>query len=204
MNTEPWITTITGRFFPLAPRADDVHMFDIGASLGNSCRFRGLTYVFYSIAQHSVHVADALRAISVRMALLGLIHDAPEAYLSDHVKPIKSRIAYTMKQLPEVLGIFECTQMINASDAEDAIAEKIYAKLEISPPTEAEHQIIKQSDMRVFSTEVRDILCDDMQGWEHKPIVAPAPQRIRAWQPYDARGVFLDTFEELYTAYRKL
>lgn len=92
MPDNQWILTYTGRkFYPLAPRIDDIHIDDIAHALSNMCRFTGHIRQFYSVAQHSVHVATLVyaRTNEKRIALKALLHDASEAYLCDIARPVK-------------------------------------------------------------------------------------------------------------------
>jgi len=83
----PWVPTWSGRAFPLlAPTPGDVDIRDIAHALGQIPRFIGHLAAFYSVAQHSMHVAALLPAA---MRLYGLLHDAHEAYLGDWSTPLK-------------------------------------------------------------------------------------------------------------------
>lgn len=85
-----WIQTYTGRrFWPLNPDSVDLDILDIAHALSMQCRFTGHTDVFYSVAQHSVHVSELCERIDKSFALWGLLHDASEAYLQDLARPIK-------------------------------------------------------------------------------------------------------------------
>ena len=53
------------------------------------CRFAGHLPFFYSVAQHSISVANKC---SIKNKLAGLLHDASEAYLLDIPRPVKYRI----------------------------------------------------------------------------------------------------------------
>ena len=59
-----WIQTFTGRkFFPLAPDGAEVCIEDIAHALSMKCRFNGHCLRFYSVAEHSVRVANRVRAL---------------------------------------------------------------------------------------------------------------------------------------------
>lgn len=82
-----WMLTVTGRtFWPLDPRPEEVAIEDIAHSLAHQCRYAGHTSAFYSVAQHSVLVAENLPP---ELRLWGLLHDASEAYLVDLPRPVK-------------------------------------------------------------------------------------------------------------------
>jgi hypothetical protein len=94
------IRTFSGRFInPLEPEPKQIALEDIVHALGNLCRFTGHSSVFYSVAEHSVCVsraaAEYLRACGADQrlmrfgAILGLLHDAPEAYIGDIAHPLK-------------------------------------------------------------------------------------------------------------------
>ncbi len=96
------IQTHSGIAFDLLnPTPDMIDIGDIAHALSNVCRFGGHCREFYSVAQHSVHVAQwAYEAtaedysyidpsMASEVALWGLLHDAPEAYIGDMVRPLK-------------------------------------------------------------------------------------------------------------------
>lgn len=68
------------------PSPGDINIGDIAHALSHICRWGGHSPRFYSVAQHSVLVSY-LAPKELRMA--GLLHDSPEAYLGDVVKPLK-------------------------------------------------------------------------------------------------------------------
>src|SRR5690606_5290032 len=77
-----WMQTFTGRaVYPLDLRPDDIDIQDIAHALSMQCRYAGHTRQFYSVAEHSVHVARWCRQYGPAAALEGLLHDATEAYL---------------------------------------------------------------------------------------------------------------------------
>lgn len=87
-----WMQTYTGRqFFPYAPKADDVCIEDIAHHLALTCRYNGACEWHYSVAQHSVYVSQFLEreGYDMEWQLIGLLHDAAEAYCNDLVRPVK-------------------------------------------------------------------------------------------------------------------
>lgn len=90
MKTEP-LMTFTGKRVDLARiNFDDICLKDIAHHLSLICRFGGACRVHYSVAQHSLLVAQLLVARRRRdLAMWGLLHDAPEAYYGDIVTPLK-------------------------------------------------------------------------------------------------------------------
>jgi len=85
--SSPWVETYTGkRFHLLDPQPDEIDIIDIAHALSQQCRYTGHTRRFYSVAEHSVHVSLLVSAPS---RLVGLLHDASEAYVSDISRPVK-------------------------------------------------------------------------------------------------------------------
>lgn len=88
------IQTFGGRrFSPLDPDPAAIDIDDIAHALSHLCRFGGHCTAFYSVAQHSCLVADAVEAegAAPEVVLWALLHDASEAYLGDLPHPIKHR-----------------------------------------------------------------------------------------------------------------
>lgn len=90
-----FIQTYSGRkFWPMDPRADEIHIEDIAHALSLQCRYAGHCLRFYSVAEHSVLMAWWLfRNVGPGAALQGLLHDASEAYLVDVPRPVKPHLA---------------------------------------------------------------------------------------------------------------
>lgn len=100
-----WIQTVSGvKFYPLAPREEDLRITDISHALAGKYRFGGHAKQRVTIAEHSVLVVEilcdllTLGAISAitsskdrirNMLLAGILHDASEAYLVDFPRPLK-------------------------------------------------------------------------------------------------------------------
>ncbi len=88
-----YISTYTGKkFYPFDPQVDHVDIVDIAHSLSNINRWIGHTNVPYSVAAHSIYVAQLIKKEggSIPDQLWGLLHDASEAYFGDIASPIKN------------------------------------------------------------------------------------------------------------------
>ncbi len=168
-----WIQTYLGRqFWPLAPRGEDVDIRDIAHSLSLQCRFNGHCSEFYSVADHSVRVAEQLPH---NLALWGLLHDAAEAYLGDLTRPLKRQ---------------EAARWFN--EAEDRLLRVIAASFGLPWPMPAQ---VRQADDVLLVTEARDLMVTPPADWS---IAAePLPERIQPLAPAVAEERFLVRFENL-------
>lgn len=99
-NSKRAIETYTGRFVDPFDPPKEFHLADIAHALSNICRFGGHAKRFYSVAQHSAHVAQLVKRlgggrVDVAHALL---HDAAEAFVGDVPRPIKSDAQHAVEQ----------------------------------------------------------------------------------------------------------
>lgn len=81
-----FVETQSGRFY-----ANDPYFVtkDIAHALSMNCRFNGHVTQFYSVAEHSVMVAQIMADFVLGDPMEGLLHDATEAYLTDVPAPFK-------------------------------------------------------------------------------------------------------------------
>lgn len=87
---QSWITTRSGRRFSyLNPTLDQIYIGDIAVALSRAPRFAGHSRVFYSVAEHSLHVSYLVEQMGGN-PLQALLHDAAEAYMCDLPAPLKS------------------------------------------------------------------------------------------------------------------
>lgn len=189
-----WMQTVGGRaFYPLDPRPEDVAIRDIAHALSFVCRFGGHCTEFYSVAEHSVRVADAVRAAggSAQETFHALMHDAAEAYVGDMVWPLK--------QAHALVGYKGIERLI-----ENAIAQRF--GLELAMPA-----IVKRFDLVLLSTEKRDLMVDGVGreagarreagastaalGRWHSDDFEPLPEKIVPLSPSVARTRFMARFQ---------
>ena len=170
-----WMRTFTGKHFrPLQPKAADVNIDDIAHALSHICRFGGHTPAFYSVAQHCVEVSWLAPE---SLALVGLMHDAPEAYVGDLILPIK-------RQLP----VWE--------HIETPVWCAICGKFNMLPESIAH---IKPADTVALLMEVRDLFGSEALAdmpKEYENIELPA-RGLEPWSPRRARSEFLYRFSNL-------
>jgi len=171
-----WMLTYTGRrFYPIDPRPEDVCTEDIAHALSRICRFAGNTYCFYSVAEHSVHVSDYLTEHYAvpSLSLVGLLHDAAEAYMGDVPSPVKR---YLRDYAPIELGI-------------DIVVRK---KFNI---TLSDTQIIKDTDAVVTESEIRQLMRCEGTDWAN--FVSGKDVELLGWSSEEAEYGFLDCFHKL-------
>lgn len=170
-----YVSTHLGhRFYPQAPRIEDVAIEDIAHGLAFQCRFNGQTQHFYSVAQHSLMVANL---VPRRLALAALLHDAAEAYLGDMVKPLKGLFPEFSRIEAEVMAIIGARFGVAASAFDD--------------------RQIKRADLIALATEKRDLMPNSSEPWGLLDGVAPLPTRIEAQSPQLAKQQFLGEFRRL-------
>jgi uncharacterized protein len=86
--TDTRIMLAGGTLFDIMdPAGSDFTITDIAHGLGRVCRFAGHTNRFYSVAEHSIHVA---RLVPLEHARAALLHDASEAFIGDVTRPLKA------------------------------------------------------------------------------------------------------------------
>lgn len=183
---EPWIETVSGiRFYFLEPQPDQIKITDIAHALSNNCRFVGQCRKFYSVAEHSWHVARMLDGCSLSVQLSGLLHDASEAYITDVASPVK-------QYMPEYVKM------------EDVIMEAVANKYGFEYPL---HPAVKQCDLAMLSNEAHHLLVSQGNDWDmwrfRKRPPVQEPYKPIGMSPDTAREVFLDKFTELSLAIRE-
>lgn len=167
-----WIRTYTGkRFWPLAPRIEDLDLVDIAHALSLKCRWGGHVPELYSVAQHSVHVAQLVAEPFKRW---GLLHDAAEAYLPDLCTPIKARY-------PEVIA------------AEERILDLVRVRWSLPAGMPAE---VKAADRRMMQAEALALMGFDASDLGLDPS-DPSLHPIEPWAPRCAERLFLKAADEL-------
>lgn len=178
-NSRPvgdWMQTYTGEaVYPLSLRPQDVDIRDIAHSLSMQCRYAGHSQRFYSVAEHSVHVARFCRQYGPEAALEGLLHDATEAYIVDVPRPIK----------PFLTGYKEAERRVS-----HAIAERFDLYMAGHP------SIVHEADNRILHDERAALMAPCSRDWSLTG--QPLGVTIECWSPDRAEREFLALFSELY------
>jgi len=139
------IRTFTGKYVsPILITPDQVDIIDIAHSLSMQCRFGGHARRFYSVAQHSVHVADLVN--NSDLSLAALLHDASEAYMVDLPKPIKELLPDYVKMENRVMSAIGEKFGI-PKEKFDSVKEADRIALEY----EWESNVVAEADIRCWS-----------------------------------------------------
>lgn len=175
MTSKAWIQTISGKKFPVdEPDSAQIDIEDIAHALSMLVRFNGHCTRFYSVAEHSVHVSHE---IDSELALIGLLHDAAEAYLGDVPSPLKKELDQFKK--------FEHRMEL-------AIGKAFGVEPELFGGKE-----LKRADVQLLVDEKAALMIAEPEPW---PDGAPEKMntgRIKAWGPEKAKSRFLQRFREL-------
>lgn len=168
-----WMTTYTGRkFYPLHPKSEDMDILDVAHHLSMQCRYNGACHSFYSVAEHCV-IGSYL--VPQELAFDFLMHDAPEAWLGDFIRPIKH--GTDMGKLYEQLE----------SEVWDEVARKWGCK---------PHPTIKTIDGEMCLVEMRQLFTKfpepDLLDFTVHPDV-----KLKLYSPELAEIAFLLRFEQL-------
>lgn len=191
----PWMGMAGGRkFWPLDPRAREVEIDDIATALSNLCRFGGRVSSFYSVAQHSVWVAEHVEQQWPNLALHALLHDSAEAYVGDVIRPIKDLL--WMDVSPDGDSAHGMDGMEHFSITEARVLRAIHERFSLRQLDFIEKANIKLVDDLALATEARDLMGDPR--WPE--LCAPHPERIVPVAPRAARSQFLQTFARLTAA----
>ena len=138
----PIICTVGGRAFnPLDPDPSALDIEDMAHALSYTARFGGHCLNFYSVAQHSLVVADLLAedGHDSELRLAALLHDASEAYLVDLPTPIKRHVA-------------------DYRAIEDRLQAVIERHFGVADVADANRDRIKRADRLALQWEQRDLM----------------------------------------------
>lgn len=178
------IRTQSGVLVSLAqPDPSSIDIRDIACHLSRINRFLGATMFPISVAQHSVNVAHllAIRGADAMTQLIGLLHDAHEAYMGDVPTPVG-------EALEQIAGIDAVSILKHRIDA--AIARRFH--LQPEPPR---IRAVAAADRSMLAGEWRDLMPGPC------PIDAdPPPFAIKPARADRAEEQFLAAFARLQLA----
>jgi hypothetical protein len=180
---QPVVRMASGRDVPLhGPCPADIDLRDIAHHLAQINRFNGAPHVPYSVAQHSVLVAQILqgRRQPPDVVLLGLLHDAHEAYQGDIITPVKQRL----------FGLAEAA-VSNWDDLTTSFDAAILARFGLAPDASQRREVML-ADMTALATEWRDLMPGPC------PVAAaPLPSPVRPLNWSRAEDRFVDCYNSL-------
>lgn len=199
-----WMHTFTGRqYWPLDPRPDEVCVEDIAHHLGMMCRYCGACRRFYSVAEHSVgvlhvvtqalwhgeHGRNLTTADVRRIRRHALMHDAPEAYCHDLIRPIKRCVS-------------------GYAEVEAANHDAVCLRYGLGLVGTIGSTVIKLADNAMLLAEQAALMAPAPAKWS--PIDVPAEMLADAkmflerngtgWSPQEAKVEFLGEWEALLAA----
>ncbi|MBF0270295.1 MAG: phosphohydrolase [Alphaproteobacteria bacterium] len=174
-----WIQTASGKVVDLInPDPRTVDPRDIAHHLALINRFNGATHTPYSVAQHSLLVADIVTARTAefrcdedrrKLVLAALLHDAHEAFIGDLSRPMKE----AMQRVCKNQNPLEVLQ--TAADV------AVFCRFGLSWPLKLHHaELIHEADMIALATEARDLMADPPTPWPKMPdplnfVIKPLP-----------------------------
>ena len=174
-----WITTFSGKqFYPLDPKEEDIDIVDIAHHLALINRFTGATLEPYSVAEHCWRASYLVKPEN---ALWALLHDAPEAYISDMSRPLKHHT-------PVGVIYMEVEKNIMS-----AVCRKFGLSLE-------EPEEVKIADNRMLMTEKRDLLRNNLKHPDWGIDAEPLREFIHPFSWKNAKKLFLARYQELISA----
>lgn len=173
--------TFTGKQIDfLNPVPEAIDIVDIAHALSLLCRFAGHSKYFYSVAEHSVRVADLLEQSRPGLQLHALLHDAHEAYVQDVTTPLKNLLGQPYEEV--------------AGRLDDCIAKRFDLDI-LSEPSRAS---IRQADYQMLSIESASLMNSRGEWWDW-PNGRPEPLYaiVSPWQPHEAKRRFLSKFYKI-------
>ncbi len=179
-----WIQTNTDHAFDLAaPCAADVYIEDIVWGLGSLPRYVGQGRHFYSVAEHSVLIAEYLARAghSDQIVLGGLLHDSSEAYCGDPSAPLRRALP------PEARDAMKALE----HRVERAICEKLGVPFDL-----LHHAAVKDADTRILLDEKRTLFGPSPRPWAIADL-EPLGVDLQCWPAAVARCAWFDAYKSL-------
>lgn len=166
-----YIWTWTGKRLAVEdPQPEDISILDIARGLVLVPRFGGQTRFPYTVAQHSLAVAEHVKE---EYKLSGILHDSAEGYYGDIVSPVKHNIPAYM-------------------DIEDKLMRVIADKYGFIWPLPVN---VKAVDNRMYNTEAMQL---QPAGNEADPKGSYKGMVLHYMPWEDQEKMFLFVFSQLY------
>lgn len=138
---------------------------EIAHSLSNINRFTGHACRAYSVAEHSLLVADMCKSIGTTAwaELCGLMHDAHECITGDVASPIKEELGDTWRAF------------------EDRQQDNLLHAYGLHPQMQQHAALVKFCDLAALATERRDLLPFDARYHAPWPVIDAPDMRREPW-----------------------
>lgn len=174
-----FIGTVSGNRFDLDTwQISKISLEDICIGLSHTSRFHGQTEDIYTVAEHSMRVADL---VPPEYRLEALLHDGGEYILGDMASPLKKRFP-----------LFK--------EMENAIMDQVvqHFGLNMTPEVKA---LIKEADNIMMATEKRDLRPRDSEEWSYLDKVKPMSEHvIPSMDPKKVRDIFMGEIQQCLEA----
>ena len=174
--------TFTGlRFHFLDPRPEEIRAVDIAAGLKREPRFRGQTYREYSVAEHSLRVAEL---VPYELRAYALLHDASEAYLGDSIKPLKQLAEFSFYR-----------------EAESRIMRAVWLRFGLPPVLP---ELVKAADGAMLCHEYKSLFYPHYDDFGHDEALGerfPAQKNLPPTRrPYESADSYLHALRRSLSA----
>lgn len=184
----PWMQTKSGRKFPLVdPAPEDIFWPDVAWHIAHINRFAGAAGE-YSVAQHSMLVAEHLPE---EIRPYGLLHDAHEFAIGDITTPAFDTIRWWLER---ILGAEQGEDAARSAFTymKERIDQSIFAAAELPWPMPPEVKAaVKEADIRAMKTERRDLMALPPEAWKAKyEAYESFPEKIVPWKAEAAYYAF--------------
>jgi hypothetical protein len=195
---EPW--TFEGRgpfihlwksntkFYPFDVQPEDIHIEDIAWGLATECRFGGHC-PYYSVAEHSIYVSDLMCSSTsnhprvIELQLIGLLHDAAEAYLKDIPRPLKYTPAFAQYR-----------------ELEWSIQKAVYSRFQLDSDFNGTKLLLRWADNTMLATEKHELFPEGHPTQPGEEVLPPASRmRLGRYIPQIAYNLFMARYTNLVT-----
>jgi hypothetical protein len=174
----PWIATLSGaRFYIKEMNLCDIPIDDIAHALSMNCRYNGHISRHYSVAEHSVLLANllSLKGASREVQFQGLMHDISEAFIPDIPRPFKAWIE-------------------GFTEYEDTLLKEASIHFDFAYPFDPR---VKFLDRNIVRTEAEGLFPSPPDWVEDFEIIPEAQGWHLGMNSRTAKQLWLDTYEEL-------
>lgn len=167
-------------FNPLSPDMSQVRIGDIAHGASMMCRYGGQCAQFYSVAEHSILVAEMLKqwGYDARTQMAGLLHDSDEALgLPDLPRPVKDN-------------------MPGYREKGEVVQQAVFAKWNLEWPMPS---IVHVADNSVLFLKEKPVLMGDKnpEHWVYDGELRDANIHVLCLPPRRAELLFLERYSQI-------